>query len=130
MATMRRSAIFGALILALLAAPTTSWAEQDSGLSNEAGMGALAALSTLVYGPAKLTYATLGLVFGGMAWGLSGGDMDVLDPVLTASVRGDYVVTPAHIRMEQPLEFYGREPQYREVRHAELDAGSFDEQDY
>jgi hypothetical protein len=26
-------------------------------------------------------------------------------------VRGDYVVTPAHLRGEQPLEYWGREPE-------------------
>ena len=58
---------------------------------------------------------TLGLLVGGAAWGLSGGDAEVLDSVITAAVRGDYVVTPEHIRMERGLEFYGRAPQYREV---------------
>jgi hypothetical protein len=38
--------------------------------------------------------------------------------VITPSVRGDYVVTPAHIRMEESLEFLGRDPQYRAARHA------------
>jgi hypothetical protein len=100
-------------------------------------MGALAAVSTLIYGPLKIAYATLGLVIGGTAWGLSGGDQVVLDSVMTASVRGDYVVTPEHIRMERSLEFYGREPQYREVQHAAVDSavsappeGSFYEEDY
>jgi hypothetical protein len=133
MNAVRRSALFAALILAVAAAPTAALAEQDSGLSNEAGIGALSALSTLLYGPVKLTYATLGLMIGGAAWGLSGGDPQVLDSVVTAAVRGDYVVTPEHIRMERGLEFYGRAPRYREVQQASVaappDAG-FAEQDY
>lgn len=140
MTMMRRSALAGALILTMVAAPTAAWSEGE-GLSSEAGIGALAALSTLLYGPVKITYATLGLVIGGTAWGLSGGDQAVLDSVVTASVRGDYVVTPEHIRMERGLEFYGREPRYREVQHAAVSAppegrfdapaeGSFIEEDY
>jgi len=135
MTMMRRSALAGALILAVVAAPTAAWSEEEA-LSSEAGIGALSALSTLIYGPTKIAYATLGLVFGGMAWGLSGGDQQVFDSVITASVRGDYVVTPEHIRMERGLEFYGQEPRYREVQHASAMApaappeGSFYEEDY
>ena len=117
MNAVRRSALLTALILAL-AAPTTAWADMDSDLPNEGGIGAVAALSTLIYGPVKLTYATLGMLIGGLAWGLSGGDQQVLESVVTPALRGDYVVTPQHIRMERGLEFYGRDPQYREVQQA------------
>lgn len=113
MKRMRRGALGGVLILALAAAPTAAWSEGDEALGNEAGIGALSALGTLIYGPTKLLYATLGLVFGGVSWGLSGGDAEVLDSVITAAVRGDYVVTPEHVRMERPLEFYGQKPRYR-----------------
>ncbi len=136
MKMMRRSALTGALILTMVAAPTAAWSEEEA-LSSEAGIGALSALSTLIYGPAKIVYATLGLVIGGAAWGLSGGDQEVFDSVITASVRGDYVVTPEHIRMERGLEFYGTEPRYREVQHASAvpvpaapPEGSFYEEDY
>jgi len=118
MNAVRRSALLGAIILAIAAAPTFARAEIGTDLPNEGGIGAVAALSTLIYGPVKLCYATLGLVVGGFAWGLSGGDTEVLDSVITAAVRGDYVVTPQHIRMERSLEFYGRAPQYREVQQA------------
>jgi hypothetical protein len=101
-----------------IAVPAAARADLGSGLPNEGGIGAVAALSTLLYGPVKLTYATLGLVFGGAAWGLSGGDQSVLEAVVTPAVRGDYVVTPEHIRMERGIEFYGRDPQYREVQQA------------
>jgi len=133
MNAVRRSALFAALILAVATAPMAVRAEQETGLSNEAGIGALSALSTIIYGPVKLTYATLGLLIGGAAWGLSGGDPQVLDSVITASVRGDYVVTPEHIRMERGLEFYGREPRYREVQQAAVSAppdAGFTEKDY
>jgi len=118
MNAVRRSALLSALILALATAPTTAWAEMGSDVPNEGGIGAVAALSTLIYGPVKLTYATLGLIVGGFAWGLSGGDQQVLESVVTPALRGDYVVTPEHIRMERSLEFYGRDPQNREVQQA------------
>jgi len=98
-------------VLALTIAPGVAFAEE--GTSAEGGMGALSALSSLVYGPVKLAYATCGLIFGGIAWGLSGGDADVMHAVVTPSVRGDYVVTPFHLRMERRLEFFGSDPAYR-----------------
>ena len=117
--TRRRvAALVCALVVAL--APTTALADDDA-LANEAGIGALAAVGTLVYGPVKIVYAAMGLVFGGAAWGLSGGDSEVLNAVITPSVRGDYVLTPEHIRMERDIEFMGRDPQYRFPQTAMLD---------
>jgi hypothetical protein len=110
--TMRLRAIIATCATAIALAPGVANAN-DEGLTNEAGVGALAAVSTLVYGPVKIAYATMGLLFGGMAWGLSGGDQEVLEAVITPSVRGDYVVTPQHIRMQDEIEFFGRDPAYR-----------------
>jgi len=84
------------------------------GGANEAGLGAASALTSLVYGPVKIVYSVLGVVFGGFAYGLSGGDSGVMRAVVTPAIRGDYVVTPAHLRGEQQLEFVGREPGYRQ----------------
>ena len=75
---------------------------------SEAGWGVGSALASLVYVPAKVAYAAAGAVFGGIAWGLSGGNAEILGAVVTPAVRGDYVVTPAHLRRERPLEFVGR----------------------
>jgi hypothetical protein len=94
MNAVRRSVLLSALILAMAAAPTAAWADMGTEVPNEGGIGAVAALSTLIYGPVKLTYATLGLLIGGAAWGLSGGDQQVLEAVVTPALRGDYVVTP------------------------------------
>ena len=93
---------------------------QQEALTSEAGIGMAAALATLVYGPVKITYATLGLVFGGVAYGLSGGDAEVLHAVVTPAVRGDYVVRPANVTMNEDLEFIGREPAYRYSQTAML----------
>jgi hypothetical protein len=118
MNAVRRSALLAALILAMAAAPTAARAEMGTDLPTDGGIGAVSALCTLVYGPLKLTYATLGMLVGGMAWGLSGGDEQVLESVITPALRGDYVVTPEHIRMERSLEFYGHDSRSREVQQA------------
>ena len=88
-------------------------AQAEDNLSSEGGWGALAALSSLVYGPVKVVYAGTGLMIGGIAWGLTGGDRDVMNIIITSSVRGDYVITPAHLRGERSIEFLGRDPAYR-----------------
>ena len=80
----------------------------------EAGTGITSAAATLVYSPVKIVYSLMGIIFGGVAYGLSGGDADVMRAVMTPAIRGDYVVTPAHIRRERKVEFFGREPRYRE----------------
>jgi hypothetical protein len=115
--TTRLRAGLLACILAIAIAPGAAYASED-GLTKEAGVGTAAALSTLLYGPVKIVYAGLGLIFGGAAWCLSGGDSDVMMSIITPAVRGDYVVTPSNIRGEQSLEFLGRDPEYRATQHA------------
>jgi hypothetical protein len=100
-----------ACILALTLGSAPAAAEPSA--ASEAGIGALSALSSLIYGPVKIVYATCGLIVGGIAWGLSGGDSDVLAAVITPAVRGDYVITPSHLSRGAPLEFFGQDPAYR-----------------
>jgi hypothetical protein len=93
-------------------------------LGNVAGLGAAAAACTLLYGPAKLLYAGLGSFGAGLAWVLSAGDNDVAGRVLNRSLRGDYVVTPAHLRGERPLVFIGHDPSQQQIaRDAVTDEG-------
>ena len=75
--------------------------------ASEAGWGIGSALSTIVYAPLKLAYATMGVVFGSIGWGLSGGDSRIMQTVIAPAVRGDYLVTPAHLRGERRLAFVG-----------------------
>ncbi len=104
-----RLMMVGVLVFALQSSP----ARADHGAS-EAGTGAASAIASLVYGPAKIGYSILGVVFGGVAWGLSGGDTEVLNAVVSPAIRGDYVITPNHIRGEKSVEFVGRRSDYRE----------------
>lgn len=73
------------------------------------GLGVGSVLCTLVYGPAKVLYATLGSITGGLAWALTGGRTDVPREIIQPAVRGDYVVTPEHLTFNQPLMFVGKE---------------------
>jgi len=98
-----------AFAIAIGLAPAAVQADDDATFG-DAGIGAGSALSSLVYGPVKIAFAVTGMVIGPFAWALSGGDSDVMWRVIDTSVRGDYVVTPSHLRGEQPLEFFGRSP--------------------
>lgn len=109
-----------AIAALLLAVPASASNDEAS----EIGINAASAGLTLLYGPLKLTYSALGLVFGGIAYGLSGGDSDVFKAVVTPAVRGDYIVTPKHVRQEESLEFVGRDPAYREEV---VDVGVYEE---
>lgn len=104
------------LVLSLPALPAAAGNEtepkgEDIGREGEAGLGVAAGLISIVYAPAKVLYAAGGGLVAGLAYVLSAGDQDVTEPILTPALRGDYVVTPAHLRGERPLEFIGREPE-------------------
>ncbi len=100
-------------ILAIGLAPAAAFAD-SKGIAKEAGIGAGSAVTTLVYAPLKLVYALGGLVIGGFAWAFSGGDSEVASSVLTPSLRGTYVLSPEHLSGEREIEFFGRDPQYRD----------------
>lgn len=106
----------GLLAAAIGFALVSAGPAQAEGMAREAGMGLLTAATNVVYGPVKVIYGLGGALVAGAAWLVSGGDGEVVEPILTASLRGDYVVTPAHWRREQDLEFIGRRPEDRELR--------------
>jgi hypothetical protein len=114
--SLRSIGLAGVAALALTLAPATSRAED---VGNEAGWGAAAALSSLLYAPVKLVYAMGGGLTAGLAWVFSAGDSDVVNPIIDASLRGDYVITPDHLRGERPVEFIGRSPGQSTARQDE-----------
>src|SRR5215468_12333368 len=99
------------LCFALVVAASPGVARADEPTYENAGLGAASALSSLIYGPFKVAMAISGLIVGGLAYPLSGGDADITMKVINTSVRGDYVVTPSNLRGDQPLEFFGRTPE-------------------
>lgn len=73
----------------------------------DAGWGSLTVLSNVAYMPAKLLYSSLGGLTGGLAYGLTGGDLDVADKVWVPSMGGTYVITPEMLRGEKEVVFIG-----------------------
>jgi hypothetical protein len=96
---------------ALVAAPSVGFAAEKAGeVSKESGLGAAAAVSSLVYAPVKLVYAIGGLVVGSLAWAFTAGDSEVAGQVFTRSLLGNYVITPQILTGEEELVFIGRDP--------------------
>jgi hypothetical protein len=73
----------------------------------DGGWGLLAAVATMPYAPAKVVYAAVGTVTGGLAYILTAGDFDTAQRVWSPSVGGSYVITPAMLRGDEPLLFNG-----------------------
>lgn len=77
---------------------------------SQVGWGALTGLSNLLYFPAKLVYAGLGGLTGGLALGLTGGDMSTAESIWEPSLKGDYFLTPSMVQGEDPISFAGATP--------------------
>ncbi|HVO92544.1 MAG TPA: hypothetical protein VMT22_06865 [Terriglobales bacterium] len=90
-------------------ASNTQAAEQP--VTEELGYGVGSALASVFYIPAKVTYAGLGLLTGGLGFVLTGGRADVANNIIYPAVRGNYVVTPSHLKGTEPIYFVGAPPE-------------------
>jgi hypothetical protein len=95
-------------VAALLAGSPAAARVQNPSLVREGGLGAAAALLSLVYSPLKLLYAVSGIALGGGSFVWTWGDRDAAMAVVNTSVGGDYVVTPEHLGGSAELRFRGR----------------------
>jgi hypothetical protein len=117
------------LLIAITCAPlhaqTTDSGNQTSepGIGEEAGYGIGSALANVFYIPAKVTYAGLGLLTGGLGFVLSGGRVDVANNIIYPAVRGHYVVTPSHLKGTEPIYFVGAPPP-EEMQSAQTNGSS------
>jgi hypothetical protein len=97
------------LALALAVAAVTA-ATPAQAAGNDTALGVGSAVCSLVYAPSKLAFAGLGTVVSGLAYVMTGFDGDVARPIFYSAVRGDYVITPAHLEGRRVVEFVGRDP--------------------
>ena len=95
----------GLVVAAGMQAPAQ--AEEERGTWAEAGIGVGAMLANVLYMPAKLVYAGLGTITGGLTYALTGGSYDTAESVWVASLGGNYVVTPDMLTGERSIEFSG-----------------------
>jgi hypothetical protein len=81
-----------------------------------AGLGIGAGFTNLVYIPAKVLYATLGSLVGGLAYVVTIGSTETAMSIWQPSVGGTYVLTPAMLKGEEPLHFSGSQAEERELK--------------
>jgi hypothetical protein len=104
-----------ALALFLISAPASllpaSAGAATRSAGSEFGYGVLSVAVDLFYGPAKVIYAIGGTIVAGPAWLLSGRNRSVFRAISQPALRGDYVLTPEHLRGERTWRFMGRDPE-------------------
>ena len=64
---------------------------------------------------AAVAFALVGGVTGSLAWALTAGDNDVARAIFQPALRGDYMIRSDNLTGEEPLYFWGRDPQKREA---------------
>ena len=104
---MRMRGWRGVVAATALAVSLGSAQPARAGFLEDAGWGSLTVLSNVVYMPVKLVYATLGGLTGGVALGLTGGDLDVAETIWVTSLGGTYVLTPPMLRGEETISIAG-----------------------
>ena len=62
---------------------------------------------TVPYGAAKMVYSIGGGLVGGVAWAVTGGNMEVAKSIWIPSMTGDYIIQPQHLTGEKRLHFVG-----------------------
>lgn len=102
--------IFYPLVLTAAEAQPQQESPLQPTAAEDLGYGVGSVLASLLYSPAKVTYAGLGLITGGLGYVLSGGNGDVANSIIYPAIGGNYVITPQHLRGEQPVIFVGPLP--------------------
>ena len=85
-----RDWVLAAVLVLAVAAP--AWAE-DENVWSRAGKGVATGLANVLYIPAKIIYAGVGGLVGGLAYCVTVGDMEVANSIWEPSVGGSYVLS-------------------------------------
>lgn len=105
-----RRALAAATACALFVSALPALAEtklENQNIAVEGGLGAGAAVASIVWAPLKLVYAFGGLVIGGLGYAWAGADGEVSKRVFKTCLAGDYIITPQHLMGEKRLRFAG-----------------------
>ncbi len=102
----------GSVLGLMLNAPPPVSAASD--YLEDAGIGTATVVANVFYIPAKLTYATLGGITGGLAYVLTGSNLEIAERVWKPSMGGDYIVKRKHIQREETLYFSAPHPRTAE----------------
>jgi hypothetical protein len=96
---------FVAVAALSLSAQTAHAGEFSPGHSPSSYVGS--AFASALYFPAKVVFAAVGAVASGIVYVATLGDREPSQEIWTASVEGDYVVTPSMIEGDEDVDFVG-----------------------
>ena len=87
----------------------SSSSDTQQGTTSGVGMGALSAVSTIVYFPFKAAFAIGGGIVGGLAYVFSGFSEETAKNIWIPSMYGTYLITPEHLSGDRAVRFLGVE---------------------
>ena len=117
-------ALSPALVLAQEPAEPAPAPSPEVATRQNLGYGFGSVVASLFYSPVKVTYAGLGLLTGGVGYLLSAGSTDVANDIIFPAVKGDYVITPSHLKGEERVVFVGAPPPAEPAPAPEPKAGA------
>ena len=91
--------------------PGSTLAEDQSSStdsSNDTGIQVASWLLTVPYCAGKSAFAIAGSVVGSLGYAFSGGNSETAQSIWTKTVYGTYILRPAHLRGEEPIQFLGK----------------------
>ena len=93
----------------------SGWAQERSNEDTENtgtqyGLGVASVFTSLPYSIGKFAFATMGAIFGGFTYVFSAGNEKAAQAVWDTSMRGTYVISPRHLKGEEPIRFFGVPP--------------------
>jgi len=96
--------------LTMIPAGSTLAEDQSSSTDNSDGTGIQVAswLLTVPYCAGKSAFAIAGSVVGGLGYAFSGGNSETAQSIWSKTVYGTYILRPAHLRGEEPIQFLGK----------------------
>jgi hypothetical protein len=98
---------FSSLVIAPTGLAKTTGQDTSDGTPAGASLQAASWLLTIPYGAFKLGIALAGGLVGGMTYAFTGGNLEAAQSVWEASMYGTYVITPEHLKGQEPIRFIG-----------------------
>ena len=84
--------------------------EDKENTATQYGLGVASVFTSLPYSIGKFAFATMGAIFGGFTYVFSAGNEKAAQAVWDTSMRGTYVISPRHLKGEEPIRFFGVPP--------------------
>ena len=109
-----RGMVRTAVLAMLLAGATTRPAAAAPEYVRDFGLGMAAVGSNIFYIPAKMLYATGGMLVGTLGYAFTAGNLEAAQNIWSPSVGGTWILTPEMMAGKQPILFTGESFQPRE----------------